>query len=203
MDLRRTQQTLAGLQLTHLAGVDDQAHMGQRCEMTAPLAVRRPASDFDWGQPDIPGPRPSRFVVQRDPVHPAPDGGPVFRCGHCLTPLPDVEMDPALRCPSCRRRNAPPGGYWIGCDRCGFEQRVRSRQLRAGPRCVNCGQLLSIEELVLTALHRRHKRPARAHQSHNRRRSGRPSSGRRDQAILVVLMFAAAVLFSLQLLSQL
>jgi len=169
--------------------------MGTLCADATALAP----PELDLPGTSSPDGAASRFVVQREP--PSTGGKPVFRCGHCLLPLADVQRDPALRCAGCGHRSALPARVWVGCDRCGFEQRVHTSVLAAESLCVSCGQPLVVADVVLTRLYRRH---ARIHSpGHRHHRGQRHRHGYHDRAVVLLLMLAAALFLSLKLLSQL
>lgn len=182
--------------------MDDQTDMQQACDSMTPLAVQAPRHASGGEQTDKAASGTSRFRAEREPPRHKPGSGPVFRCGHCMLPMADMESDPALRCPGCDRRNALPGHIWVCCERCHFEQRVRTHQLTAEPCCVNCGQVLVVDDVVLTPLVHR-GRPSRSVTRRHRHSHRGHRSGNHDQAILLLAMFAAAVFLSLKLLSQL
>ncbi|MFH1746379.1 MAG: hypothetical protein ABIG44_04970 [Planctomycetota bacterium] len=158
--------------------------------ISADLKVREPHSR----------PALSRFLEENEPPAAASPHDRVYRCGHCLMPAPEVQGNPVMRCPHCHGRNALPSRLWINCDSCGFEQRVRTRRLAAEPRCISCGHVLAVEDVLLTPLHRHNRHRSVSRQ--RRRDDHRPAS-RHDQALMVLLVFGAAILLSLKLLSQL
>ncbi len=122
--------------------------------------------------------------------------GPVLRCGHCLKPTPQSSGDPNLYCHSCGRRNALPSHVWVTCARCQLEQRVQTRQLGIERRCPACGQVLPMNELVLTPLLRRR------HTVRTRRRTPQSFGSPREYAAVMLLFFATAALTVLMLLTQ-
>jgi hypothetical protein len=123
------------------------------------MGTRAPALANNCGQRTATesGLADSRFVQQREPQFPGP-GEVLLRCGHCLACIPDPESDASLRCSECGRRNALPTGIWLTCDRCGFEQRVRTRAIGTGPCCASCGAEFESGEIVLKALFRHRRR---------------------------------------------
>ncbi|MGD8452860.1 MAG: hypothetical protein PVJ57_13655 [Phycisphaerae bacterium] len=136
----------------------------------------------------------SQFVVEREASLHVSQGALLFRCGHCLTPLPEVDGNPTLRCPACRRRNALPDRAWVNCLHCGFEQRISVRRAGAEPRCTSCGHVLTPADVVLKRMFRRRRRSAR---SHMLRRSNH------EQAVLLLFLLGVAALLSLRVLSLL
>lgn len=144
-----------------------------------------PADTFDGAHGALPPPRTS----------------PLFRCGHCLAVIPRAALDPSLRCPACHKRNALPPGVRTTCERCGREQRIRVRQLGSEPRCTGCGQILWVDDVVLTPLHRRRRHEHATTSGHAGRYRHR--EGGRGQGILTLLILAIAALLSLKLITRL
>jgi len=122
---------------------------------------------------------------------------PFFRCGHCLAVIPEAALDPSLRCPACHKRNALPRGVRASCERCKHRQHVRIRQLTSEPRCAACGQVLSIEDVILTPLHRRRRSHESGHAGRYRRREGG-----RGQGVLTLLIVGVGALLALKLIVQ-
>ncbi len=165
-----------------------------------PAARDRPTRPTgpQWPLAPLAVPGSTHFLPQRET--PAATGGqPIFRCGHCLAPVPMESVEAGLRCPACGQRNGLPARVWVCCDHCGFEQQVRTRLLKSEPRCVSCGQVAMPEDVIMTRLVR-HRRRVASCQPIGHARHTHHSYGSRphDRATVMMLLFAAGVLLSLK-----
>ena len=136
----------------------------------------------------------SQFLPQRTSDS-SPHDSIVYRCGHCLAPMSDLGADLHLRCDGCGHRNAMPVAFWVCCDQCSFENRIRTRDLAFNRKCASCREQLVVDDLVLTPLVRRRRR-VRCYESSSSGRSSVPH----DKGAIAFVAIAAAVLISLKLL---
>lgn len=122
----------------------------------------------------------SRFLPDPDQVAPrtiVARSDPTFRCGHCHAEIREHCGGLYVRCPACNQRSTLPPFVWVACQRCGFEHRYQTDQLRAERFCAGCSLPLHIDEVILQPLYRR------------RRASRCSDTGRRDQAVGYLLLF--------------